>query len=111
MIAQIGVYKRQNDAQPTKIFSVHRIFLTVSQKIGDWLELGEEAATAAKAGNKAKLKEIEQEATEKTIEIFRALFEDFEPDDLNYMDQRELRDFMVKLALNLQGDFETVRKN
>ena len=111
MIAQIGVYKKQNDEQPSKIFTVHRIFLTVSQKIGDWLELGEEASTAAKAGDKSRLKEIEKEATKKTIEIFHALFDDFESDDLNYIDQRELRDFMVNLALNLQGEFETVRKN
>lgn len=111
MIAKIGVYKRQNDEKPSKEYIVYRIFLTVSQKVGDWLELGEEAQNAAKAGNKARLKEIEKEATEKTIEIFRALFDDFENDDLNYMDQRELCDFMVKLALNLQGDFEKVRKN
>ena len=111
MIAKIGVYKKQNDEKPTKEFVVYRIFMNVSQKIGDWLELGEEATNAAKAGDKARLKEIEKEATEKTIEIFHALFDDFEDDDLAYIDQSELRDFMVKLAMNLQGGFDTVRKN
>ena len=111
MIAKIGVYKKQNDEQPTKEFVVYRIFMNVSQKIGDWLELGEEATKAAKAGDKARLKEIEKEATEKTIEIFRALFDDFEDADLEYIDQRDLRDFMVKLAMDLQGGFDTVRKN
>lgn len=111
MIAKIGVYKKQNDEQPTKEFVVYRIFMNVSQKIGDWLELGEEAAKAAKAGDKARLKEIDKEATEKTIEIFHALFDDFEDGDLEYIDQSELRDFMVKLATNLQGGFDTVRKN
>lgn len=111
MIAKIGVYKKQNDEKPTKEFVVYRIFLNVSQKIGEWLELGEEAQTAANAGDKARLIEIDKEATEKTIEIFRALFDDFEDDDLNYMDQCELRDFMVKLATNMQGGFNNVRKN
>lgn len=111
MIAKIGVYKKQNDEKPTKEFVVYRVFLNVSQKIGDWLELGEEAQAAAKAGNRARLNEINEEATEKIIEIFRALFDDFEDDDLNYMDQCELRDFMVKLATNMQGGFANVRKN
>lgn len=111
MIAKIGVYKKQNDEQPTKEFVVYRIFMNVSQKIGDWLELGEEAQSAAKAGDKARLKEIDKEATEKIIEIFHALFDDFEDEDLEYIDQSELRDFMVKLATNLQGGFDTVRKN
>lgn len=111
MIAKIGVYKKQNDEQPTKEFVVHRIFMNVSQKVGDWLEIGEEAQSAAKAGDKARLKEIEKEATEKIIDIFRALFDDFEDGDLEYIDQSELRDFMVKLATNLQGGFDTVRKN
>lgn len=111
MIAKIGVYKKQNDEKPAKEFVVHRIFLSVSQKVGDWLELGEEAQTAAKAGDKVRLKEIEAEATEKIIDIFRALFDDFEDDDLQYMDQCELRDFMIKLAMNLQGGFDKVRKN
>lgn len=111
MIAKIGVYKKQNDEKPTKEFVVHRIFLTVSQKIGDWLELGEEAAKATKAGDKARLKEIDKEATEKIIEIFHSLFDDFEDDDLGYIDQSELRDFMTALALNLQGGFDKVRKN
>ena len=111
MIAKIGVYKKQNDEKPTKEFVVHRIFLNVSQKIGDWLELGEEAQIAAKAGDRARLKEIEKEATEKTNDIFHALFDDFEDGDLEYIDQSELRDFMVKLATNLQGGFDTVRKN
>ena len=111
MIAKIGVYKKQNDETPTKEFVVHRIFMNVSQKIGDWLELGEAATNAAKAGDKDRLKEIDTEATEKIIEIFHALFDDFEDDDLYYIDQSELRDFMLKLATNLQGGFETVRKN
>lgn len=111
MIAKIGVYKKQTDEKPTKEFVAYRIFLNVSQKIGDWLELGEEANEATKAGDKARLKEIDKEATEKIIDIFHSLFDDFEDDDLSYMDQRELRDFMVKLAANLQGDFNTVRKN
>ena len=111
MIAKIGVYKKQNDEQPTKEFVVYRIFLNVSQKIGDWLELGEEAANAAKTGNNARLKEIEKEATEKIIDIFHALFDDFEDEDLAYIDQSELRAFMVKLATNLQGGFDIVRKN
>ena len=111
MIAKIGVYKKQSDEKPTKEFVVHRIFLNVSQKIGDWLELGEEANKATKAGDAARLKEIDKEATEKTIEIFHALFDDFEDDDLGFIDQSELRDFMVKLAMNLQGGFDKVRKN
>lgn len=111
MIAKIGVYKKQNDEQPTKEFVVFRVFLNVSQKIGDYLELGEEAAKAATAGDKARLKEIDVEATEKIIEIFHSLFDDFEDDDINYMDQRELRDFMVTLATNMQGGFDNVRKN
>lgn len=111
MIAKIGVYKKQNDEQPTKEFVVRRVFLTVSQKVGDWLELGEEAATATKAGNVERLKEIEKEATAKILDIFHDLFEDFEDDDLYYMDQSELRDFMVKLAVNMQGGFDKVRKN
>lgn len=111
MIAKIGVYKKQNDEKPTKEFVVYRLFLNVSQKVGDWLELGEEAAKAAKAGDKVRLNEINTEATEKTKEIFRALFDDFEDADLDYMDQSELRDFMVKLAMNLQGGFANVRKN
>lgn len=111
MIAKIGVYKKQSDEKPAKEFVVHRIFLNVSQKIGDWLELGEEAQAAAKAGDKARLKEINDEATEKIVDIFHALFDDFEDEDLQYIDQCELRDFMVKLALNLQGGFDKVRKN
>ena len=111
MIAKIGVYKKQNDEKPTKEFVVHRIFLNVSQKIGDWLELGVEAQIAAKAGDRARLKEIEKEATEKTSDIFHALFDDFEDGDLEFMDQSELRDFMIKLATNLNGGFDTVRKN
>ena len=111
MIAKIGVYKKQNDEKPTKEFVVYRVFLNVSQKIGDWLEIGEEANKAAKAGDKARIKELDVEATEKTKDIFRALFDDFEDDDLNFMDQCELRDFMVKLAMNLQGGFANVRKN
>ena len=111
MIAKIGVYKKQNDEQPTKEFVVYRVFLNVSQKIGEWLELGEEATKAAKAGDKARLKEIDAEATEKIIEIFYSLFDDFEADDIYYMDQSELRDFMIKLATNMQGNFDTVRKN
>lgn len=111
MIAKIGVYKNQSDEKPSKEFVVYRVFLNVSQKIGDWLELGEEAAAATKAGDRARLKEIDKEATEKIIEIFHALFENFEDEDIQYMDQRELRDFMVTLAINLQGDFDTVRKN
>ena len=111
MIAKIGVYKKQNDEKPTKEFVVYRVFLNVSQKIGDWLELGAEATNAAKAGDKARLKEIDTEATEKIIEIFHALFDDFEDGDINYMDQGELRDFMVTLATNMQGNFDNVRKN
>lgn len=111
MIAKIGVYKKQTDEKPTKEFVVYRIFMNVSQKIGDWLELGEEAQSAAKAGNKERLKEIEKEATEKIIDIFHALFDDFEDDDLAYIDQCELRDFMVTLATNMQGGFDKVRKN
>lgn len=111
MIAKIGMYKKQNDEKPTKEFVVFRVFLTVSQKIGDWLELGEEAAKATKAGDKDRLKELDAEATEKIIEIFSCLFDNFEPDDINYMDQIELRDFMVKLATNMQGNFDNVRKN
>lgn len=111
MIAKIGVYKNQNDEKPSKEFVVYRIFLNVSQKIGDWLELGEEATAATKAGDRARLKEIDKEATEKIVEIFHALFKDFEDEDIQFMDQCELRDFMVTLAMNLQGDFDTVRKN
>lgn len=111
MIAKIGVYKKQNDEKPTKEFVVYRVFMNVSQKIGDWLELGEAAANAIKAGDNALLKEIDKEATEKIIEIFHALFDDFEDDDLNYIDQSELRDFMARLAMNLQGGFDKVRKN
>jgi len=111
MIAKIGVYKKQNDEKPTKEFVVYRIFLNVSQKIGDWLELGEEAQSAAKAGDKARLKEIDEEATEKIVEIFHELFDDFEDEDLKFIDQSELRDFMVTLAMNLQGGFDKVRKN
>ena len=111
MIAKIGVYKKQNDEKPTKEFVVHRVFMSVSQKIGDWLELGEAANNAMKAGDNARLREINDEATEKILEIFHALFDDFEDGDLEYMDQCELRDFMATLAINLQGGFDNVRKN
>lgn len=97
MIAKLGVYKDCASTEPTKVYECHRLLYGVSKKA---------LALAQKADGKGL---EEQEAV--FVEMLQAIFPDFEPSELDFVDPEELGQLISVLSKRSSAEVGRVEKN
>ena len=97
MIAKLGIYKDCASTEPTKIYECNRLLYGVSKK-------------ALALAKKAEGKNFEeQEAV--FVEMLQAIFPDFEPSELDFVDPVELGELISVLQKRSSAEVGRVEKN
>lgn len=97
MIAKLGIYKDCTSTEPTKVYECNRLLYGVSKK-------------ALALAQKADGKDLEeQEAV--FVEMLQAIFPDFEPSELDFVDPVELGELISSLSQRSTAEVERVQKN
>ena len=97
MIAKLGIYKDCTSTEPTKVYECNRLLYGVSKK-------------ALALAQKADGKDLEeQEAV--FVEMLQAIFPDFEPSELDFVDPVELGALISSLSQRSTAEVERVQKN
>ena len=97
MFAKLGIYKDCASVEPTKVHECRRLLYGVSKKA---LSLAERA--------EGKTQE-EQEAI--LVELLQAIFPEFKPEELDFVDPVELESLILSLRGDSAAEVARVEKN
>ena len=98
MNAKFGIYKDCSSDTPTKEYECKRLLFGISKK-------------AMSIYNKMQETNDENEQIEALVDLIQTIFPNFEREEINYVDAKELIDFVYEIVESTNAELHKSQKN